>query len=139
MFSFRNVRQTRELAYADCRTDGKMASQGTKTAKTEPLSPAEPLSDEYWDAVLQDPKARSGEIPIQNRRLSEIPRHILRVSCRRCDRIVEIQTIDAVRLYGSHAIWKDFGGPLLDNGCQTRTGSREDDGCWPSFDHHRLT
>lgn len=92
------------------------------------------MSDEYWDAVLHDPRAEVGSIPIQNRRLSEIPRNVLRVSCRRCDRIVEIQTVDAMRLYGQHAIWKDVGRKLLDNGCQQRTGSREDDGCWPSFD-----
>jgi hypothetical protein len=53
---------------------------------------------------------------------------------RRCDRIVEIQTTDAMRLYGPHTIWKDAGRRLLDNGCQIRTGSREDDGCWPAFE-----
>jgi hypothetical protein len=41
-------------------------------------------------------------VPIQQRRLSEIPRHVLRVGCRRCGRVVEIQTADAVRLYGRH-------------------------------------
>jgi hypothetical protein len=93
------------------------------------------MRDAYWDAVLADPRAsaRPG-VHIGNRRLSEIPRHVLRVSCRRCDRIVEIQTADAVKLYGEHAIWKDVGMKLLDNGCQERTGVREDDGCWPSYD-----
>src|SRR5436190_18101627 len=33
-------------------------------------------------------------------RLTEIPQHLLRVSCRRCSRNVEIQKIDAIRLYG---------------------------------------
>jgi hypothetical protein len=56
------------------------------------------------------------------------------VSCRRCDRIVEIQTADAKRLYGEHAVWKDAGRRLLDDSCQQRTGSHEDDGCWPSYD-----
>lgn len=57
-----------------------------------------------WKAVLSDPcaDARPIGVPIQQRRLSEIPRHVLRVSCRRCDRVVEIQTADAVRLYGQH-------------------------------------
>jgi hypothetical protein len=92
------------------------------------------MPDDYWDAVLADPRARAKPgVPIQNRRLSEIPRNVLRVSCRRCERIVEIQTADAVRLYGEHAIWKDVGQRLLDNGCQQRTGSHEDDGCWPSY------
>lgn len=98
------------------------------------LGPADGMPDSYWDAVLADPRARAKVgVPIQNRRLSEIPRHVLRVACRRCERIVEIQTADAVRLYGEHAIWKDVGQRLLDNGCQQRTGSHEDDGCWPSY------
>lgn len=94
------------------------------------------MPEEYWKAVLDDPCARSAPsgVPIQNRRLSEIPRHVLRVSCRRCDRIVEIQMPDALRMYGKHAVWKEVGTKLLDGTCQERTGSREDDGCWPAFD-----
>jgi hypothetical protein len=61
-------------------------------------------------------------------------RHVLRVSCRRCERIVEIQKTDAVRLYGGTVIWKDVGQRLLDNTCQQRTGRHEEDGCWPAFD-----
>src|SRR3984893_7543378 len=44
---------------------------------------------------------------MRERKLSEIQRHVLRVSCRRCERTVEIQTVDAVRLYGGKAVWKD--------------------------------
>jgi hypothetical protein len=98
--------------------------------------PADALPDAYWDAVLRDPRA-STIVPIQHRRLSEIPRHVLRVACRRCDRIVEIQRLDAVKLYGADATWKDVGVRLLDNGCQQRTGNRDDDGCWPDFDMSR--
>lgn len=109
--------------------------QAAAPPPSPPVGPADPMTNAYWDAVLADPRARTRpRIPIQNRRLSEIPRHVLRVSCRRCDRIVEIQTTDAVRLYGEHAIWKDVGQRLLDNGCEQRTGSHEDDGCWPSYD-----
>ena len=61
----------------------------------------------------------------------EIQRHVLRVSCRRCERTVEIQTVDAVRHYGSNVIWKDVAQRLLDDTCQRRTGSHEEDGCWP--------
>jgi hypothetical protein len=61
-------------------------------------------------------------------------RPVLRVACRRCERIVEIQKADAVRLYGAKAVWKDVGQRLLDNTCRQRTGSHEDDGCWPSFE-----
>jgi hypothetical protein len=44
------------------------------------------------------------------------------VECIRCNRIVEIQTLDAVRFYGAHTIWKDVGQRLLDNTCPHRTG-----------------
>ena len=70
---------------------------------------------------------------LQQRRLSEIPRHLLRVECLRCLRIVEIQKADALKLYGPHAVWKDIGLRLLDNTCQQRTGRHEEDGCWPSW------
>jgi hypothetical protein len=59
---------------------------------------------------------------------------VLRVSCRRCERIVEIQTADAVRLYGGNAVWKDVAQRLLDNTCQQRTGRHEEDGCWSTFE-----
>ena len=106
-----------------------------QAAPATPTGPGDPTPEAYWDAVLAEPiaRARSG-IPIQNRRLSEIPRQVLRVGCRRCDRTIEIQTTDAQRLYGTHAVWKDVGRRLLDDGCQMRTGSHEDDGCWPSYD-----
>lgn len=106
------------------------ASGGTAGAGAADMPP------EYWQAVLSAPRAdaRQAGIPIQQRRLSEIPRHMLRVSCLRCDRIVEIQMIDAVRLYGEHAIWKDVGMRLLDNTCRERTGRYGEDGCWPNFE-----
>lgn len=98
--------------------------------------PRADMPEEYWQSVLTDPYAGARpRATIQQRRLSEISRHLLRVSCRRCDRIVEIQTADAVRLYGAHAIWKDAGRRLLDSGCYNRTGSHEDDGCWPNFEN----
>lgn len=96
--------------------------------------PAKPTTDDGWDSVLSDPRAAGPSwIPIQQRRLSEIPRHLLRVECRRCLRIVEIQTLDAVRLYGPHAVWKDVGQKLLGDGCKHRTGRHEEDGCWPDW------
>ena len=57
-----------------------------------------------------------------------IQHHVLRVSCRRCERTVEIQTVDAVRLFGGNAIWKDVARRLLDDTCQQRTGRYEEDG-----------
>jgi hypothetical protein len=112
----------------------KLAAEADRkaTAKT-PEAPDQPLPAEYWDGVFKDPRVHVHGIPIQQRRLSEIPRHVLRVVCRRCERIVEIQMVDAVRLYGAHAIWKDVGQRLLDNTCTERTGRYEEDGCWPFF------
>ena len=89
---------------------------------------------EWWDSVLADPSAAGKPwLPIQQRRLSEIPRHLLRVECLRCNRIVEIHKADAIRLHGPHAVYKDVGQRLLDNGCQHRTGRHEEDGCWPNW------
>jgi hypothetical protein len=71
---------------------------------------------------------------MRQQRLSEIQRHVLRVSWRRCERTVEIQTVDAVRLYCGNAIWKTVAQRLLDDTCQQRAGRYEEDGCWPAFD-----
>lgn len=70
------------------------------------------LPPEYWDAVLWDPRAVGKPwLPLQQMRLSEIPREVLRVECARCARGVEIQRVDAVKLYGPHAVSKDVGQP----------------------------
>lgn len=106
------------------------------TSVVSAAGPGDTMPESYWDAVLGGPVGRSGaDTAIQNCRLSEIPFHLLRVSCRRCDRLVEIQTADAVRLYGRQTTWKEAGNRLLDDGCRQRTGSRDDDGCWPNFDN----
>jgi hypothetical protein len=97
-------------------------------------APSDPLPDELWDAVLSDPRAAGKPwLPIQQLRLSEIPRHVLRVECSRCFRIVEIEKPDAVKFYGPHAVWKDVGQRLLDQTCTNRTGRHEEDGCWPDW------
>ncbi|OKO67979.1 hypothetical protein AC630_39600 [Bradyrhizobium sp. AS23.2] len=56
-----------------------------------------------------------------------------RMSRSRCERIVEIQKVDALRLYGPEVVWRDVGQRLLGNTCRQRTGRHEEDGCWPSF------
>ena len=115
----------------------KLAAEAARRAAVPPEPapvPGDSLPEAYWDAVLRDPRGRTKGGPIQSRRLAEIPRHLLRVWCRRCDRTIEIQTIDAIRLNGPNAVWQDVGRRLLDNGCQERTGSHEDDGCWPAFE-----
>jgi hypothetical protein len=115
----------------------RMANVIGRNAPAKPTpGPADEMPPEYWQAVLNDVSAdaRPSGIPIQKQRLGEIQRHLLRVTCRRCARTVEIQKADAIRLAGPKTVWKDLGQRLLDGSCQQRTGRHEEDGCWPSFD-----
>ncbi|WP_416377729.1 hypothetical protein [Bradyrhizobium cosmicum] len=102
------------------------------------VAPNEDLPPEYWQALLEDPRAEAvGNTPGSPGRLLQLrlmPQHLLRVGCRRCGRTVEIQKADATRLYGPEAVWRDVGQRLLDNTCSNRTGRHEEDGCWPAFD-----
>jgi hypothetical protein len=112
----------------------KLAAEAARRPSPSVAVPNAPLPAEYWESVFKDPRAHATGTQLRQRRLSEIPRHILRISCRRCERTVEIRTADAVRLYGGNAVWKDVAQRLLDNTCQQRTGRHEEDGCWPGFD-----
>ncbi|UPJ73533.1 hypothetical protein IVB19_02820 [Bradyrhizobium sp. 187] len=117
----------------------KMARAVGRSAPPAPgLAPDADLPPEHWQALLQDAcadvRGPAPAAPGRLQQLGQIRQHLLRVGCRRCSRTVEIQTLDAVRLYGRDALWKDVGQRLLDNTCTNRTGSHEDDGCWPSFD-----
>jgi hypothetical protein len=113
----------------------KLAVEASRKPALPAEAPGEPLPPEYWQSVLQDPRAAlSSGLQARQTPLSEIQRHLLRVTCSRCGRIVEIQKVDAVRLYGPDAVWKNVGQRLLDNTCQQRTGRHEEDGCWPSFE-----
>jgi hypothetical protein len=112
----------------------KLAAEAARRVAVPAPAPDGPLPAEYWDSVLKDPRASADSTMMRQRKLSQISRYVLRATCRRCDRTVEIQTVDAVRLYGGNAIWKDVAQRLLDNTCQKRTGRLEEDGCWPAFD-----
>jgi|GEM_PF-1124641 len=117
----------------------KMAAVVGRNVPPKPgLAPDDDLPPEYWQALLQDPRADGGlPAPTESRsllRLSQIPQHLLRVSCRRCARTVEIQKADAIRLYGPDAVWRNVSQRLLDNTCSERTGRHEEDGCWPAFE-----
>jgi hypothetical protein len=111
----------------------KLAAEATRP-EAPAAAPDAPLPAEYWHSVLKGPRAQADGAQMRQRRLSEIRRHVLRISCRRCERTVEIQTADAVRLYGGNVAWKDVAQRLLDNTCQQRTGRHEEDGCWPAFE-----
>jgi hypothetical protein len=112
----------------------KLAAEAARKPGSPAAAADGPLPAEYWDSVLKDPRAGAASTRMRQRKLSEISRHVLRVACRRCDRTVEIQTVDAVRLYGGNAVWKDVAQRLLDDTCRQRTGRLEEDGCWPAFD-----
>ncbi|TCU65505.1 hypothetical protein EDE08_113119 [Bradyrhizobium sp. R2.2-H] len=112
----------------------KLAAEAARRPGPATAAPDAPLPADYWESVLKDPRADDSGAQKRQRRLSEIKAHVLRVSCRRCERTVEIQTADAVRLYGANAVWKDVAQRLLDNTCQQRTGRHEEDGCWPAFE-----
>jgi hypothetical protein len=79
----------------------KLASDRLGTFRNKDPAPDVPLPKEYWDDVLRDSSAAGKPwLPIQQMRLSEIPRELLRVECDRCSRCVEIQRLDAVK-----ALW----------------------------------
>lgn len=111
------------------------ASMGKGAPSKHPLGPQDEMPDEYWRALLDDASAQTADARRlgPSPRLCEIPQHVLRISCRRCERIVEIQKVNAIRLYGQQARWKEVAQRLLDNTCQNRTGRHEEDGCWPAF------
>ena len=112
----------------------KLAAEAVRSRAPSAAAPYAPLPAEYWESVLKDPRAGATGTQMRPRRLSEIQRHVLRISCSRCERTVEIQTVDAVRLYGANAIWTDVAQRLLDNTCRERTGRHEEDGCWPALE-----
>ncbi len=91
---------------------------------------------EYWDAVLRDASVDAGPPApsIRTSKLSQIARRVLRVSSSRCGRTVEIQKADAVRLYGTQAVWKDCAQRLRDDTCRRRTGRHEEDRCWSTLE-----
>jgi hypothetical protein len=112
----------------------KLAVEAARRRSLFAIAPDAPLPAEYWESIVKDARAGTSGVQMRQRCLSEIQRHVLRVSCRRCERTVEIQTADAVRLYGGNAVWKDVAQRVLDNTCQQRTGRHEEDGCWPAFE-----
>jgi hypothetical protein len=114
----------------------KMAAVARRhPVRTAGLAPDADLPTEYWQALLDDARQVRSAVPSAGAlRLSQIPQQILRVGCCRCRRLVEIQKVDATRLYGADAVWKEVGKRLLDNTCTHRTGRHEEDGCWPTFD-----
>jgi hypothetical protein len=112
------------------------AALGKKPPPIPAVGPADDLPAEYWNALLRDAGFADGPLKSTSYAalpLSEVPKHLLRVGCRRCGRTVEIQKVDAIRLYGMQAVWKTVGQRLLNDTCTQRTGRHEEDGCWPTY------
>src|SRR6478609_3922099 len=70
----------------------KLAAEAARRCSPAAAAPDAPLPAEYWESVLKDPRADATGVQLRQRRLSEIQRHVLRISCRRCERTVEIQS-----------------------------------------------
>jgi hypothetical protein len=102
---------------------------------TPAVGPADPMPESYWDSILSDPRAEATRPPPSSnpRRLADARRETIRFECLRCFRIVEVTVSDAIKLYGGQAPTRDVGRKLLEQGCQSRTGSRDQDGCWPDI------
>lgn len=118
--------------------DRMTALVGRDVPQKPGLAPDSDLPSEYWQALLDDPRADGANSQVgpseRSLRLDQIPKNLLRVGCRRCNRVIEIQKVDAVRLFGREALWKNVAERLLDNTCAERTGRHEEDGCWPAFE-----
>ncbi|WP_249142338.1 hypothetical protein [Bradyrhizobium sp. AUGA SZCCT0160] len=126
MFSRKQIEKAADLA--------EQRRQAVRPDATPGPAPADPIPDELWTSLLTDSRAAGKpRAAIQHCRLADIGQHVLRVECQRCVRIVEIQTADAIRLFGQQALWKDVGQRLLDQTCTNRTGRHEEDGCWPDW------
>jgi len=98
---------------------------GRKVPQNPGLAPDADPPAEYWQAILDDRRAEARSGPSEAAlRLDHIPKHLL----------IEVQRVDAVRLYGPQAVWRDVGRRLLENTCTQRTGRLEEDGCWPAFE-----
>ena len=67
----------------------KLAAEAVRRRGPSAAAPDAPLPAEYWESVLKDPRADATGAQLRQRCLSEIQRHVLRISCRRCERTVE--------------------------------------------------
>ena len=74
-----NPKQMETLAREEARMTGSQTG----------LSPNQLPSEEWWQSVLADPRAAGKPwVRIEQRRLSEVPREVLRVECLRSFRLV---------------------------------------------------
>lgn len=86
----------------------------------------------WWASVLADPRAETRK-PYGSRTLAEIRASVLRVECLKCFRVVQIAREEALNRYDGGSLWREVAMRLLDDGCMSRTGRHEEDGCWPDL------
>lgn len=86
-----------ELAHAVPRQMENLEADALRKQTSSSAGPqSTDMPPEYWDAVLSDPSAGarpSGGVPVQQRRLSEIPRDVLRVTLSRESGFEELWSI----------------------------------------------
>ena len=58
----------------------KLAAEAARRPGSSAAAPDAPLPAEYWESVLKDPRADATGAQMRQRRLSEIQRHVLRIS-----------------------------------------------------------
>jgi hypothetical protein len=109
----------------------KLAEEAQRRAVDQDAAEGVRFADSQRDDLRIDTPVST---PARNVRLADLPQPILRVSCRRCGRLVEIAKADALRLYGEGVGTKEVAQRVLDNTCVSRTGRHEEDGCWPSLE-----
>ncbi|SDJ74401.1 hypothetical protein SAMN05216338_106322 [Bradyrhizobium sp. Rc2d] len=88
--------------------------------------------DAWWASVLADSRAETNR-PAAGRTLAEMRASELKVECLKCFRVVTISREEALRRYDGGSLWKEVTMRLLADGCTSRTGRHEEDGCRPDF------
>ena len=96
-----------------------MASLVGKNVPQKPGLPDADLLAEYWQALLDDPRGEMRPVPSgAELPMSRIAQHVLRVGCRRGCRVIEIQKVDATRLYVGNlapmpGVFPDYKAPIV--------------------------
>lgn len=105
----------------------------SRAAPSTSAGPGDPMPGAYWAAsspslwLVRSPASTSATAACERSRASGFRAAAAIVPSRFRRRTLSAST-------GSTPFWKDVGMKLLDSGCQERTGVREYDGCWPSYD-----
>jgi hypothetical protein len=86
---------------------------------------------ELWTSLLTD--ARAAGKPPSFRSSNAASPTSNAMCCASGARIVEMRKVDAVEYFGADALWKNVSQRLLDQTYTNRSGSHDEDGCWPDW------